>query len=223
MGYVPLFLNVEGARCLVVGGGQTASRKALMLLEAGAQVVAVSPRFSEAFSELQQRFRAALTLHAGTYTPQDLAGYRLVFAATDDPPTNQAVAADAKRANLWVNVVDEPELCTAICGAVLQRGPVQVAVSTGGVCPALAATLRDELAAQCPDSLDAYATVLGGLRNWLREHCPDPGMRTQILHQLASREVRDRYENLEPDALSSALKTESETLLHILTGTLPPC
>mgnify|MGYP001004212683 CR=1 FL=1 len=223
MGYLPLFLDVENALCLVVGGGRTAHRKADMLLQAGARVVAVSPRFMEAFAELQEHFRSALTLRAEAYAPGDLSAYRLVFAATNDPALNETVARDAQRANLWVNVVDEPALCSALCGAVLQQGPVQIAVSTGGACPSLAVALRDELAAQYSDWTGAYASVLGSLRAWLLTRCSEAETRRRVLSRLSAAEVRDRFHGLETKALLQALQTEAEALLREFNRTDRPC
>ncbi len=216
MGYVPIFLKVDSVPCLVIGGGQTAQRKAVMLLEAGAHVVAVSPRFTEAFTEMQQRFGDALTLRTDSYVSGDLSAYRLVFAATDDSALNKTVAEDARRANLWVNVVDEPALCTALCGAVLQRGPLQVAFSTGGACPTLAVTLRDELAVQHSDWTATFALALGSLRAWLLERCPEMDTRKRVLYRLASAEIRERYRGFEPDALLVKLQAESEDLLRAM-------
>lgn len=213
MGYLPLFLNVEDELCLVVGGGHTAHRKAVLLLEAGAHVVAVSPQFTGAFDELQRRFGDALTLCTEPYAPGDLSAYRLVFAATGDSALNRTVAEDARRANLWVNVVDEPALCSALCGAVLQRGPVQAAFSTGGTCPTLAVALRDELAEEWPESIGGFADALGAVRAWLRERCPEMETRKRILDSLSSAVVRNRCRGLEPEPLLLKLQTEAEALL----------
>ena len=213
MGYVPLFLQVQDAPCLVVGGGRTAARKAEMLLEAGARVDAVSPEFTGLFTALKARFGGALTLRAEAYASGDLAEYRLVFAATNDTSTNRAVAEDGRRANLWVNVVDEPALCTAICGAVLQRGPLQAVFSTGGTCPTLAVTLRDELAGVCPESMGPFAAALGNLRRWLVDRCPDASARREVLVRLSTAETRARLAELAGDDLARTLHAEAERLL----------
>ena len=202
MGYLPLFLNVQDALCLVVGGGQTAHRKAAMLLEAGARVVAVSLQFNEAFAEMQRQFSGALELRVGPYQSGELSHYRLVFAATDNSALNQTVAEDARRANLWVNVVDEPALCSALCGAVLQRGTLQAAFSTGGACPTLSVAMRDELAAQNPEWVGTFATVLGSLRAWLLERCPQMAQRKRILYQLSSPAIRNRHQGWKPKCYS---------------------
>ena len=213
MGFLPLFLNVQDARCLVVGGGATAARKAEMLLEAGARVEAVSPEFKELFHAMKARFGDALTLRTEAYVSGDLSAYRLVFAATNDTATNRAVADDGQRANLWVNVVDEPALCTAICGAVLQRGPLQAVFSTGGTCPTLAVALRDEFSAACPESTGPFGVALGGLRRWLAERCPDASVRRAVLCRLSAAETRARLAELTGAELTGALRDEAERML----------
>jgi uroporphyrin-III C-methyltransferase/precorrin-2 dehydrogenase/sirohydrochlorin ferrochelatase len=216
MGYIPLFLNVQDAACLVVGGGQTALRKAVMLLEAGARVEAVSPQFNAAFDDLQSRYGKALALRHEVYSGGDLSAFQLVFAATNRHGLNRSIAEDARRCGIWVNVVDEPELCSAICGAVLNRGPLQIAVSTGGACPTLAVALRDELGERYPDWTGVFASVLGSLRGWLLERCPEMETRKRVLYRLASVENRDRHAGLEPEALLLKLQAEVEQMLREL-------
>jgi len=218
MGYIPLFLNVEDAACLVVGGGKTALRKAQMLLDAGARVVVISPRFDTTFEDLQERFGQTLTLRQEAYSTSDLSAFQLVFAATNQHDLNRTIAEDARRGGIWVNVVDEPDLCSAICGAVLQRGPLQIAVSSGGACPTLTVALRDELAVHYPDSTGTFASVLGSLRDWLRERCPQMEIRKRVMHRLASRESRERHCALDSGTLLLKLQTEAEELLQELGG-----
>ena len=192
MGYLPVFLHLTGRNCLVVGGGAVALRKAETLLEAGARVTVVSPAFDPAFGALAAAHPDRLRVVQEAYTPRDLAPFLLAVAATDDPEVNAAVAADAERARVGVNVVDVPELCSFIAAASFRRGPVQVAVCTGGECPALGRTLRDELAEACPEILGEYAAALGAERTRLKRECPDPALRARALDHLARRETRDR-------------------------------
>src|SRR6187455_2854300 len=124
--FYPLMLKVNGESCLIVGGGAVALQKARALRKAGADVTAVSPDFTPAFRRLalrrlKRRFRAS-----------DVKGRILVIAATDSPEVNRAVSAACRKRNIPVNVVDVPELCSFIVPSILRRGPVVVAVSTGG-------------------------------------------------------------------------------------------
>jgi siroheme synthase (precorrin-2 oxidase/ferrochelatase) len=97
---------------------------------------------------------------------------------------------------------------------VLRRGPLQIAVSTGGVCPTLAVALRDEMEEQYTEWAGAFAAALGGLRGWLQERCPDMETRKRVLHRLASRENRDRYRQLEPESVPLALRSDAELVLR---------
>lgn len=160
--YYPVSLKVDGERCLVVGGGAVAWRKARALVRAGAHVAVVSPQFDARFGRLTVRrirraFRAA-----------DVRGAFLVVSATGDPAVNRAVFEACRRRGIPVNVVDRPELCTFIVPAVVRRGPVTVAVSTGGVFPGLAKALRRELERRLPRTLGVQAARLARERRRVR-------------------------------------------------------
>ena len=135
----PVFMNLEGRRCVVVGGGEVANRKARKLLQARAEVVVISPEImpeleSVAFEVLRRPFEAG-----------DLEGAFLAFAATDSREVNAAVAREADEKSIPVNVVDRPSEGSFAVPSVLRRGRMQVAVSTGGASPSLARSIRGEL------------------------------------------------------------------------------
>ena len=132
----PLFMDVSGSRCVVVGGGGVASRKARGLLESGARVVVVSP---EVVPEIEGM---DVTVERRPYRPGDLAGAALAFAATDRREVNAAVAREAKENGIPVNVADRPAEGDFALPSVLRRGGLQVAVSTGGASPTLARKIR---------------------------------------------------------------------------------
>ena len=143
MAYYPICLEMAGLRCLVVGGGPVAERKVAGLLAAGARVAVVSPSATERLRDWARAGRIGLTLRE--YAAPDLAGHSLVFAATDDGRINAEVARDARAAGVPINAADDPAHCDFILPAVLARGDLTVAVSTGGASPALARVVRDEL------------------------------------------------------------------------------
>ena len=135
----PIFLDLSGRRCVVVGGGEVANRKARKLLQARAEVVVISP---EVRPELES---VAAEVHRRPYEDGDLEGAYLAFAATDAREVNAAVAAEAKGRGIPVNVADSPSEGDFALPSVLRRGRLQVAVSTGGASPALARRIRGEL------------------------------------------------------------------------------
>lgn len=191
MTWYPIFIDLDEAACLIVGGGEIALRKAEGLLACGAQITLIAPEICPDLESLAKK-NHRLYLLREEYTQRDLSAYRLIFAATGRPAVNAQVAADAADAGVLVNVVDTPELCQFQAAAVVKRGPLQVAVHSGGVCPALSAALRAELDAALPESLDAYATALGEIRNGLRDTCASAKERKHLLERLAARELRER-------------------------------
>ena len=152
--HYPVFLTVEGRRCVVIGGGTIAERKVEGLLDAGARVTVVAPASTPGMRALVES--GAVTLHARTYAPGDLAGAFIAIAATDDAEVNEAVSREAAERNVPLNVVDVTRLCTFIAPSIMRRGPVTLAMSTGGLAPALARKLRESLEAN--DAL-AYADL----------------------------------------------------------------
>lgn len=137
--YYPVYLNLSGKAALVVGAGRVALRKTRGLIEAGARVTVVAPERAEGFESLdvrwvQRRFRAS-----------DVQGHGLVFAATDDRKVNHRVAEAARRAGIPVNVADSREECDFIVPARIRRGDLQLAVSTSGRNPRIAASIRRKI------------------------------------------------------------------------------
>ncbi len=167
MGYYPLFLEMKGRRCLVVGGGQVAARKVEGLLAAGASVNVVSSDLDPDIDRLKAERR--LQHIARQYQSGDLKGYTVVIAATDDAATNERVALDARRSGVFVNVVDQPALCDFIVPSVIRRGDVVLAISTGGLSPALARWLRQELETYVSEDFERLAQLLADVRVELRE------------------------------------------------------
>ncbi len=162
----PLFLDLAGRPCAVVGAGTVAERKVAGLLACGARVTVVAP---EACPALAARARAG----EGTWTrrgfePGDLDGTVLAFAATSDPAVNQRVRAEARRRGVWVNVADDPGGSGFHVPAVVRRGAVAVAVATGGASPALAAWVRDRVAEAVPPAVGEVADLARRLRDMAR-------------------------------------------------------
>jgi uroporphyrin-III C-methyltransferase/precorrin-2 dehydrogenase/sirohydrochlorin ferrochelatase len=167
---LPVTLVVKGRRCVVIGGGAVAARKVELLLRAGADVLVVAPRLIEALRApaVAGRIRDV----ARDFAPRDLAGAALVIAATDDRAVNAAAAAAARKRAIPVNVVDDPALCTVTMPAIIERGPVSVAISTGGASPTLARRLRAGIERALPWGIGALADFAAAHRRAVKEALP---------------------------------------------------
>ena len=143
MGFYPLLLELEGRRCVVVGGGPVGERKVDGLLAVGAAVTVVSPDVTPALATLAAAGR--ITLVERPYRAGDLDGAALVFTALGDPRATSAVAEDARRLGIWLNAADDPTYCSFILPAVVRRGALTISVASGGATPALTRALREHL------------------------------------------------------------------------------
>ena len=163
MNFFPIFLNIKDRPCLVVGGGEVAARKVTMLLKADARVKVVAPELCDTLKKMVEKGRG-VSHRAGTFEEPDLDNAALAIAATDDGEVNRAVSELAKARNLPVNVVDQPDLCTFIVPSMIDRSPVQIAVSTGGASPVLARQLRTRLEAAIPSAYGRLAAMAESFR-----------------------------------------------------------
>ncbi len=166
----PIFVKLQNQPCLVVGGGPVALRKIRLMKSAGADITVVAPELCE---DLAQEFGRAITHHARNFNDEDIAGYRLITAATNVPAVNRRVSKLAQAANIPVNVVDEPELCSFITPSIIDRSPVLIAISTGGGAPVLARLLRAKLEALIPASYGQLASTMARYRDKLKAAMPD--------------------------------------------------
>ena len=142
--YYPVFLNLAGKRCVIIGGGTVAEGKISKLTETGAQITIISPEATPAIQKLAEK--GVLEWNAREYQRGDLKGAFLGIAATDKRQVNQQIFNEAEELGVVLNVVDDPALCAFIAPSIVERGPVTVAISTGGTSPALARKLRETLA-----------------------------------------------------------------------------
>jgi siroheme synthase-like protein len=175
--YYPVFLDLRGRPCLVVGGGSVAHAKVVGLLRAGAAVTVVAPTVVEAIAALAAR--GEVTIVARPYVSTDIRGFPVVVAATNEAEVNRQIASDARSAEVLVNVVDAPEISRFIAPAVLERGGLQVAVSTSGISPAFATFVRDQLADVIGPEFAMALTILGRVRERLRSRSMEDRRRIQ--------------------------------------------
>ncbi|MDD5240573.1 MAG: siroheme synthase CysG [Sulfuricella sp.] len=175
MDFFPVFLDIKNKPCLVIGGGEVATRKAGMVMQAGGRVTVVAPELSSTLKKLADT--GEITHIAGKFQPSHLGEALLVIAATDDRAINQQVSAAAKALRIPVNVVDNPDLCSFIMPSVIDRSPLVVAISSSGVSPVLARMLRARLETLIPAAYGRLAQFAASFREQVKQHFIQQPMR----------------------------------------------
>ncbi len=186
----PIFVDLKKQPCLVVGGGPVALRKIRLMMSAGATITVVAPQLCE---DLQQEFGKQITHHARTFVDEDIDGFRLITAATNEPQVNRRVSELAQAKNIPVNVVDEPELCSFITPSIVDRSPVVIAISTGGGAPVLARILRSKLEAYIPASYGHLAEAMSRYRTKLKIRLPDEQDRRRFWEKIVHGSIAEQF------------------------------
>jgi precorrin-2 dehydrogenase/sirohydrochlorin ferrochelatase len=185
MSLFPIFLKLSGRACLVVGAGNIALSKVHSLLHAGADVHVLAPT---ALPEIERLAReGALRWTQKEYEGEDVADAFLVIAATNVAAVNHTVYREAFELGILCNVVDDPPYCDFYFPSVVQRGPLQISISTEGESPAVAQRLRREIDAALPTDLGLWVQEMGALRREVRAGQQASPGRTELLHALAQR------------------------------------
>jgi precorrin-2 dehydrogenase/sirohydrochlorin ferrochelatase len=190
MSLFPMFVKLEGRRCLVVGAGAVAESKIESLLETSASVHVVAPVATPRVREWARQGR--IEWDAREYAPADLSGVFLAIAATGSPALHDEIYAEAQSREVLCNAVDEPQRCDFYFPAVVRRGELQIAISTGGLSPALAQRLRKELEQQFGPEWEQWLEQLGRTREELLSIPMPPEQRKRLLHQYASLDPEPR-------------------------------
>ncbi len=186
MKYYPAFLNLRGKKCVVVGGGKVARRKLGPLLQAGAEVIVISPKITPEIKKLA--LEKQIAYKKKVYRDSDLDDAFLVIGATNLPNVNRRIHAFAEKNNLLANIVDHPDLCNFIVPSLFSRGHLQIAISTGGISPSLSQKIRKELGQTFGRDYARFLNFLAKLRPTIITRVKDPKRRQQILRKLASSE-----------------------------------
>jgi precorrin-2 dehydrogenase/sirohydrochlorin ferrochelatase len=160
--YYPIFLDIRGKKCVIIGGGEVAARKAERLLDCGAKVSVISPKLAPELAALKDK---KLISHiAAEYSGDLIDGAALIIGATDNEKTNAQISRDARSKSIPVNIVDDPQKCDFILPSLVQRGDLAMAIGTGGKSPALARHLREELESRYGKEYEILLNILGNLR-----------------------------------------------------------
>jgi precorrin-2 dehydrogenase/sirohydrochlorin ferrochelatase len=208
--YYPAFLNLSGRKAVVVGGGKVAERKVLALLAAGADITVISPSLTRGLREALSGRRIRHLPRA--YRKNDLNGAFLVIAATDSPEANRRVSKDAPA---LVNVVDVPAECNFIAPSVVRRGPLLIAISTGGASPAFSRALRKELQICYGPEFSMYLKFVKEVRAKAMAAVPEKKMRENFLKRLASEEILAVLRAKGVDAAKKIVMGRLEKLVRI--------
>lgn len=214
MAYLPIFLDLTDRKCLVVGGGEVAARKIATLVQAGADVLVVSPTVTDAIAELVKQ---GMVRHQARKCVQgDMHGAALVYAATDDPALHQRLSAEARGRGIPINVADVPALCTFIAPAVLRRGALTIAVSTSGASPGLAKRIVEQLEGLFGPEYGIALEVLRAARHHLKATEVNIQTRAVKLTSLATSRIPQHIREDDFDAVNRILIRTISTDLQTL-------
>lgn len=182
--YYPVMLDLNGKRCVVVGGGAVAERKVRGLLAAGAnELIVVSPQATSGLEQLSAE--GSILLKSREYLDSDLVGAAIVFAATPIRSVNDAIATACRAAAIWVNVADLAEQGDFVTPAAVRRGELLIAITTGGASPALTARMKRELEALYDEDFAGRLALLRELRERMIAREPNEARRQAILRLAA--------------------------------------
>lgn len=206
--YYPVFLNLEDKKTIVVGGGEVAERKVLSLLKSRADITVVSPSLTKRLS--REKSLKTIRHLSRNYMKGDLKGAFLVIAATDSAEINKRVARDSPA---LVNVVDVPSECNFIAPSLLKRGPLIVAISTGGASPAFARTIRKELQQLYGPEFSGYLAFIKRIRAKALSEITEKDRRERFLKGLASKKILDTLRVKGLNDLKKSVKKKFQKLL----------
>ncbi|MEZ8066182.1 NAD(P)-dependent oxidoreductase [Vibrio sp. FF145] len=215
MRYFPMFLDVENKPILVVGGGEVACRKVDSLLRAGANVTLVSPKVAPYLKELADEDK--LRWVQNFYSSQLISNnYLQVWATTDNPNLNHQVHNDAKKMGILVNVVDDLPYCDFITPSMINRGRIQIAISSGGASPVLVRNIREKLETVLPQNIGLIADFGASKRNSIKESFPTVDERRKFWERFLSSSFinqvtdRDQLESYYQQSLTEQVDSEGQ-------------
>ena len=178
MHFLPIFYRISAQPCLVVGGGAIAARKSELLVKAGGKVLVVAPEIDERIHEMSDS--GMLVFEQRRFAIEDLEGRVCVIAATDDESLNKEISIQAQARSIPVNVVDNPALCSFIMPSMVDRSPIQIAISSGGTSPVLARMLRSRLESYIPGTYGELAGLAEEFRDTVKQSLPDVDSRRRF-------------------------------------------
>ncbi len=204
MDLLPIFLNIKNRKCVLIGGGEVARRKASLLLRAGAKLHVVAKSVDESLLKLCAEHDA--TVLKKEFEVFDLSDAILVVAATDDAKTNENVSVAASELHIPVNVVDQPKLCTFIMPSIVDRSPLVVAISSGGTSPVLTRKLKELNETMIPARIDKLAELLGSYRGRVKKGLGDFSERIRFWETVLDSEIPELVYSGQDEEAAAALE-----------------
>lgn len=210
MDYFPLFLKLKDQPCLVVGAGEIAARKIDLLARTGARIHVVAKHIGPVVSSMKEETR--LTIYERAFSDEDVYGMKLIVSATNDRKSNKHIAAVAHANGIPVNVVDNPDLCSFIFPAIIDRSPLTIAVSTGGVSPVLARLVRSKLESTIPASFGYLAKFAEQFRTLVKDKLTETNVRRIFWEKVLNGSIAEMVlTNRIPEAESALLAELDQT------------
>ncbi|MFW2374144.1 MAG: siroheme synthase CysG [Gammaproteobacteria bacterium] len=213
MDFLPIFVNIKQQPCTVVGGGAVAARKVALLLKAEAQVTVISPELAGELVQMAEN--DDITHLARKFEDHDIDLPVLVIAATDDESVNRRISELAKARGIPVNVVDNPTLCSFVMPSIVDRSPVQIAISTGGASPVLARMIRTKLEGCIPAAYGRLGALVSDFREKVKAKFSSVEQRRKFWEGILEGSVAERiYTGKEDEAraeLEQAIEKGSAT------------
>ncbi|WP_313187943.1 precorrin-2 dehydrogenase/sirohydrochlorin ferrochelatase family protein [Lacrimispora sp.] len=188
--YFPFFVDIEGKRCLIAGGGAVACRKALTLMDYGPDIIVVAPQVIPEMERLIKESKGKLTWWCREFVESDLEKMDFVIASTSDEGLNRQISVWCRERKIPVNVADNQEECSFIFPAIMKDGEITVGISTGGSSPALARYLKETLKEAIPVGLGSLAKQLGSYRDMVRERVDSLPVRRSIFKTMTAEGIR---------------------------------
>ncbi|MET3290456.1 bifunctional precorrin-2 dehydrogenase/sirohydrochlorin ferrochelatase [Brevibacillus fluminis] len=185
--YFPIVIDIHEKKCLVVGGGEVATRKVESLLQAGADVTVISPEAGDGIREWAQDGR--LHWRNEAFSEIDVTEFAFVIAATNQSEVNHAVYHAVRQSGGWVNIVDRPDLCNFILPSVVKRGKLTISVSTSGASPGLARKIKQTIEQEIGPEYEEYVDFLARIRQQVLAEVGNHGQRKKIFREL----LQDRF------------------------------
>ncbi len=216
MKYYPVFLDIGGKPCVVVGGGEVAYRKVQRLLQCGARVRVIAKGLSPGLEELNGQ--GLITHIDAHYEPEHIDSAFLVIGATDNREVNERIFRNARIRNILVNIVDEPERCDFILPSIVERGDLSIAISTGGKSPALARHLRQELEEIFGTEYEIYLRIMGEIREFVLARGRSSDENRQVFESLVQSDMLNQIRRKDWNAVKALIR---EILHESIEVTLP--